>query len=182
MDFFYLPVTQSKAWSDSFKFHENFFIDQGGFLWGLIGALIIGAVLACVFYFGCCNSKTSAKSATIGVWTLFLVLSGVGGYFYADVVFIGDSNKQSMFYEYSFYKANDKYFNDKAQEFRKSQSEIDRLTQTRAKIVSDLDKNGDVRVEYNATTAAWALVFFFLTSVGVKRFTRIGKHIPFLKP
>lgn len=183
MDFFYFLVTSSKAWEP--RFHENFFNSQGGFLWGFIGALVLGVICACAFYFGCCNNKKSAKSASIGVWAVTLVICGILGYFYADLVIIGDSattDNGSIFRRHSFYKANDDYFIKETGKAGVSDTVIKQLTQTKNEIKTNLDRGGDVRFDYAITTAVLALLFYFLTSIIIKRFTVNGKTIPFLKP
>lgn len=183
MDLFYFLVTGSKAWEP--HFHENFFNVQGGFLWGIIGALIIGVVCSCAFYFGCCNSSKSSKLANINVWTISLVISAVIAYLYADLVVIGDSattDNTSVFRTHSFYKANDDYFIQQTSKPGVSQTFINDLTQKKNEIKNNLDKGGDVRFDYDITTAFLAAIFFFFTSILVKRFTINGKSIPFLKP
>jgi hypothetical protein len=183
MDFFYFLVTGSKAWEP--HYHQNFFITQGGFLLGVIGALIIGAVFALAFYFGCCNSKKSSKSANLSVWALFLLLGAVVSYFYADLVVIGDTattDKNSVFRTHSFYEANNQYYLQKTNQSGVSKTLMEDLTNKRNEIKSNLDKGGDVRFDYDITTAVLAILFFFIVSVIVKRFTINGKTIPFLKP
>lgn len=183
MDFIYFAVTGSKAWEP--LYHENFFVTQGGFVWGLIGALIIGALFACIFYFGCCNSKKSVKSATLSVWAVMLVISGVVTYLYADMVIIGDSkstDNTSVFRAYSFYKANDDYFIKETSQPNVSQTVIASLTQKKNEIYDNLNKGGDVRFDFDLTTAILGMIFYFLTSMIVKRFTLAGKSIPLKKP
>ena len=108
MDILYFLVSKTN-WTN---YHENFFNTEGGFATGVIAALIIGALIAIAFYFGCCNSNKSAKQANIAVWALALLLSGVVGYFYADWQIIGEnSTHQSMFVSgSSFYEKNEKYY------------------------------------------------------------------------
>lgn len=183
MDFFYFLVTGSKSWEP--HYHENFFNTQGGFLWGIIGALVIGVICACAFYFGCCNSKKSSKSANLGVWAITMLICAVVAYFYADLVVIGDSattDNSSLFRTHSFYKANDDYFIQQTSQSGVSETLINDLTQTKNTIKTNLDKGGDVRFDYDITTALLAAIFFFLTSLIVKRFTINGKTIPFQKP
>lgn len=182
MDFLYFLVKGSEFWEQ--RFHENFFVTCGGFTTGVIAALIIGAVVACIFYFGCCNSKTSRKSANIGMWALFMVVAGVIGYFYADKVVIGDSSKtdkESMFYKHSFYKANNDYYIAETNKVI-SDGMAAELKNLESEISGRLDKGGDVRFEYDITTAVLCMLFFFIVSVIVKRFTINGKAIPFMKP
>lgn len=183
MDFFYFLVTGSQSWEP--HYHENFFTTQGGFLWGTIGAAVIGILFALIFYFGCCNSKTSQKSATTGVWAIFLLIGGVVAYFYADMVVIGNTgttDNASIFRSHSFYKANEDYYIQQTSQGTASPTLIQELTQTKGKIKSDLDKGGDVRFDFDITTALLAVLCFFITSIIVKRFTLGGKSIPFLKP
>lgn len=106
-------------------------------------------------------------------------------YFYADFVVIGDSNttdNTSVFRAHSFYKANDDYFIQQTSVPGVSQTFIDDLTQKRNEIKYNLDKGGDVRFEFDITTAILAAIFFFITSIIVKRFTINGKTIPFERP
>lgn len=188
MEFFYFLVTGSNAWEN--RFHENFFNIQAGFLWGFIGALVIGVICACAFYFGCCNSKKSNKSANLGVWAITMLICAGVAYFYADFVIIGDSktsDDSSIFHKYSFYRANDIYL---VNEINPATSSLDNITETdikdlkaiHNKIKTNLDKGGDVRFDYDITTALLAAIFFFITSLIVKRFTIAGKTIPFQKP
>lgn len=183
MDFFYFLVTGSDAWEPNY--HWNFFITQGGFLWGIIGALILGVVVACAFYFGCCNSSKTSKYSNVGVWAISLCLCAAISYFYADMVVIGDpktTDNSSVFRAHSFYKANDDYYLEKSQDKNMTPTFLAELHQLNNKIKSDLDKGGDVRFEFDITTAILAVIFFILASVVVKRFTINGKTIPFERP
>ena len=182
MEFFYFLVTGSKAWEPIY--HASFF-NGGGFSHGVICALIIGAVCAIVFYFGCCNSNNTSKMANIGVWAGALAISAVITFFYADMIIIGQrgiADNQSVMRTYSFYKANEDYYISRTGQPNISQTEISDLAQKKTEIKSNLDKGGDVRFDFNLTTAILAMAFFFLTSVCIKRFTINGRSIPFLKP
>lgn len=182
-EFFYFLVTGSKSWT--LNYHENFFNVHEGFFWGLMGALIIGVICALVFYFGCCNSKKSAAMANIGVWAGFLVVCALIGYIYADMVVIGKSgivDQNSIFRTYSFYKANNDYYLQETRKPGVSETTVKQLLDTKNRIENDLNKGGDVRLPFNLTTAVLAIIFYFIASIFVKRFTINGKHIPFLKP
>lgn len=182
MDLIYFLVMGSKSWEPIF--HDNFF-NGGGFTHGLIAAAIIGAVCSVVFYFGCCNSYKSSKMANIGVWTCALIISGALTFFYADMIIIGQrgvADNNSVTRTHSFYKAIEDNYINRVRLGAVSQTEIADLAQLKTKIKSDLDKGGDVRFDFNFNTAMLAMVFFFLTSLCVKRFTISGRSIPFLKP
>lgn len=179
MDFFYYLVTNSKDWETIF--HKNYFSDGVGFTWGVIGALAIAALCAIIFYFGCCNSKNTCKLANLSVWAIFLVVAGALGYFYADTVLIGDANPKSTFYAHSFYKANEDCY-IAAIKAGKTDTELHDMAQKKDQIKSNLKNGKDVRFEFDITTAVLAILFFFVFSLVVKRFTVNGKAIPFLKP
>lgn len=182
MDFIYFLVTSSKDWTNTF--HDNFFNTHGGFAMGVVGATVIGIALSLAFYFGCCNSNKSSKSATIGVWSVFLIVSSVIAYFYADLVVIGDASTkddQSVFRAYSFYKANDDYYWNQTKTGVNETYSTD-LSQKKEEIKSNLDKGGDVRFKYDLTTAVLTAFIFFIFSLIIKRFTINGKTIPYQKP
>lgn len=123
--------------------------------------------------------------ANIGVWAGALAISAVVTFFYADMVIIGQSgatDNSSIVRTHSFYKANEDYYINRTGQPNISKTEISDLAQKKTEIKSNLDKGGDVRFDFNLTTAILAMVFFFLTSVCVKRFTINGRSIPFLKP
>lgn len=187
MDFIYFLVTSSKDWTNTF--HENFFNANFGFAMGVIGAVIIGIVLSIAFYFGCCNSSKSCKSATIGVWSVFLILASVIAYFYADLIVIGDASTKddkSVFRAYSFYKANEDYYINQTDERNRGNGGNDTfktdLNQKKEEIKSNLNKGKDVRFEYDLTTAVLTAFIFFIASLVFKRFTINGKTIPCKKP
>ncbi len=184
MEIFYFFVRQSKAWDGLVGYHENFFIHQGGFMMGFLGALIFGIIVACVFYFGCCNSKKTSKYATISAWAISLAIAAVIGYFYADLVIIGKpkAEEASLFRRYSFYQANKDYCIEKTKGSEVSETSKTDFRETRDKIDEDLSHYRDVRFSFDMTTAVLAILFFFLTSLFVKRFTINGRSIPFLKP
>ena len=180
---FYFLVTSSDSWTQTY--HENFFNAQGGFMWGLVGAIIIGALCSLAFYFGCCNSKTSAKMATLTNWWIALAISALIGYFFADLFVIGASNiddSQSVFRTHSFYNANEDYFIEQSHIYADSETMIKDLNDQKIKISSDLDKGGDVRLPFDLSSAFWTIFFFTLTSFIVKRFTYNGKTIPCKNP
>lgn len=182
MDFFYFLVTGSKAWDAIY--HANFF-NGGGFTHGIICAFVIGAVCSLAFYFGCCNSDKTSKMANIGVWAGALAISALLAFFYADMIIIGQrgiNDNKSVMRTYSFYKANEDYYINRTGQPGISQTEITDLAQKKTEIKSNLDKGGDVRFDFDLTTAILSMLFFFIISVCVKRFTINGKTIPIQKP
>ena len=183
MDFIYFFVTGSEDWEPIY--HQNFFFDQSGFTLGFWGAVAIAAIAAIVFYFGFCNSSKSCSMANLGVWGVTLGICGLVAYFYADYVVIGapkDSNKESIFREYSFYQANEDLYLLKTRGAIISKTQIEDLARTKDDIRDKLNKGKDVRLPFNFTTTILAIVFYFLISMAIKRFTINGKCIPLEKP
>lgn len=183
MDFIYFLVTSSKYWTST-TYHENFFNAHGGFTMGVVGAAIIGIALSLAFYLGCCNSRKSSKSATIGVWSVFLVLASICAYFYADLVVIGDPSTKdngSLFRAHSFYKSNEDFYLDQTRNGTNETFSTD-LSQKKEEIKGNLDKGGDVRFEYDVTTSVLTAIIFFIFSIIIKRFSINGKTIPCQKP
>ncbi len=184
MDFFYFLVTGSPDYDN--VYHLNFFENCGGFSHGIIAALIIGLIISAAFYFGCCNSRTSQKSANIGMWFIFMAIAALIGYFYADFVIMGETNavdNTGIFREYSFYKANEDYYTEQSRVQFENEQLLDELFNKKGEIQAALDRGEDVRFDFDLTTALLAALFFFFPwSVLLKRFTINGKAVPFLKP
>lgn len=181
MESLYFLVTGSPSWD--IEFHNNFFITKDAFLWGFVLAAVLGLVFCLAFYFGCCNSKKSAKSANIGVWAVFMLITGLCTYFVSDMVIIGGSQQPgSVFYEYSFYKSNEDHYLKLSQNPNASDSLLQEWAITKQNIRQDLNKGGDVRFDYDITNTVYALLFFFLWSLLFKRFTHNGKSIPLQNP
>lgn len=177
MEFLYLWVTKSSAWEP--HFHENFFNDRYGFFWGFIGAVVIGVIFSVVFYFGCCNSKTTCRLAKRGYWIIAMGICAAVACLYANFVVIGTGD-QALPFHVNFYQANNSYYLEKTE--GAPEALITDLTRGLDTIKHSLDEPfGDVRLEYGITTAALAAISFFVVSIVVKRFTINGRTVPFKK-
>lgn len=177
MDFFYFLVKDENSGWDPI-FHADYF-DKVGFLYGFLGALAIGAIIALVFYFGLCNNRDNVKGATKTNWLIFLLIAGVAAYFYADFVLIGNPDTTTPG-TVSFCENNNRLLIELNQ--GKPQPVVTQNTQAYVKIKDDLQKGHDVAFAFDITTAFLACIFYFLVSLIVKRFTIAGKAIPFLQP
>lgn len=176
-------VVTSNAWEP--KFHENFFVVHHAFLYGLLWAFGIGAMIAIIYYFSCCNSKNTIKLANLPSWCVAGVVAAVFTFFVADWVIIGKtgvSDRNSLYYTYSFYNANESYYNDQAKINRNNDKIVKELALTKQRIKTDLDQGNDVRIPFAATTTVLSVVFFVVSSFCVKGLTRNGKHIPIIWP
>ena len=172
-------VVSSQAWEP--KFHENFFVTHNAFTYGLMWAAIIGIIVAVLYYFACCNSKNTTKMASLPAWCVAGVLAAALTFLVADWVLIGKSgvsDRNSMFYTYSFYNANETYYNEQSKQNMKNEKLVKELAATKQKIQTELNQGNDVRMPYTATTTVLSIVFFCVASFCVKGATRNGKHIP----
>lgn len=176
-------VVTSNAWEP--KFHENFFVEHHAFLYGILWAFGIGAVVAVVYYFTCCNSKNSIRQANIYTWCAAGIVAAVLTFLVADWVIIGKSgvnDRKSLFYTYSFYNANDNYYNEQVKVNMKNEKIVKELATTKQSIKTKLDQGNDVRMPFATTTTVLGILFFVIASLFVKGTTRNGKHIPIKWP
>ena len=165
MDKLFLFVTNSQAWKDTREFHENFFVSHNAFMYGVLTAIIVALVLALLFYFGCCNKRNDDSMANTGVWAGFLLVTGLLVFLTANFAFIGKSNvadSQSIFYKYSFYKANTEFVIEKTRD-NQNQQQVDEYTTARQKIETDLNNGKDVRYSYSLGCTVYSLLFFYIS-------------------
>ena len=176
-------VVTSDAWEP--KFHENFFIGHDAFLFGLLWASGIGLIIACGYYFLCCNDKNSIKLANLPSWCVAGVVAAILTFYVANWVIIGKSgvnDRKSLFYTYSFYNANDNYYNEEVRKNMKNDKIVKELATTKQKIKTDLDHGNGVRTPFAGTTTILGILSFVGFSLFVKGATRNGKHIPIKWP
>ncbi|MGN0222922.1 MAG: hypothetical protein ACI4AM_02725 [Muribaculaceae bacterium] len=172
-------VTNSDAWGNDLSgYHDNYFNTEGAFSELFIVALIMGVVVCAVFYFGFCNSVKSDKHATFGNWIICMVVAAIFGFVYSDFITVGSSHNDGT--KSGFYQANVDYYNAQAAGCDGQQSAS--LAKQMNDIETDLNNYDDVRLPLDFTAAFWAVVWYFLASILLKRFTIGGKTIPFTRP
>lgn len=174
MDLFYYFVTSLDQYADKFGFHNYYFVENGAFTAGFWYSFGIGVVVALAFYFGLCNGE-SVKHATRVNWGIGLLLVALAAYFIGDFLIIGsDGNPGSGFYcacqEFANNFMSHNIGNNQA--VQECQMELNR-------ILEELRKGNDVALMFNVTNAVLSMLFYFLTSLGVKNLTKMGSHIPF---
>lgn len=177
-------ITNLDAWKHFPKFHENFFVANNACLYGLLVALGTALLLSLCFYFGCANNKRENSLATIPVWTGFLVATAIVVFLIANFCIIGKSNTRdagSMFYKYSFYKANTEYV---IREKRNNPNEqlVTKLDNDKQIIDRELNEGKGVRYPFSIGCAMYAMLFFYVISVLVKSSSYQGQTIPHLWP
>lgn len=180
MDKLFFFVTSSDAWKATKNFHMNFFCDHNAFLYGILTALVVAAVLAIGFYFGCANSKRENSLANLPTWAGFLVVTALIVFLIADFGIIGKSkgsDKQSVFYKHSFYKANTDFVVEKTRDNPNEQL-VSKLNSDKQKIENDLNNGKDVRYGFSMGCAIYSLIFFYLFSILMKSLTYQGVVIP----
>lgn len=178
-------VTHSDAWVDDVQnFHFNYFMDEGGFAELFIAAVVIGVVVSAIFYFGFCNSEKSNKLATLANWFICMVVAAVVAFGYTDIITIGhDANDEGV--RTGFYQSNEDYYNAKCDnqvEEGLTAQDINDLGQRKDIIAGDLNDWNDVRLPLDLMVTFYAVLFYFLASILLKRFTINGKTIPFTRP
>ena len=178
MDFIYSLVTNSNYWES--RYHKNFFIDNGAFTSGFLWALAIGVIIAIAFYFSCCNSKKTSKSATSTVWACFMVLAAVLTYVASDFYIIGtkDSSNGTKDSTSGFYQANEDYFIKISRENSDNEQLLKELSLKKDEIRKNLNDGGDARFDFSITNVLLCCLFFYLASIVIKNFTISGKTIP----
>lgn len=174
MDFFYYFVTSLEQYTDKFGFHSYYFVENGAFTEAFLYSAAIGVAIALAFYFGLCNGE-SAKPATRVNWFIGLLLVALAAYFAGDMMIIGsDGNPGTGFYaacqEFANNFMNQNIGNNQA--VQECQMELNR-------ILEELRKGNDVALMFNITNAVLSMLIYFLTSLGVKNFTKHGSQIPF---
>ena len=177
MDFFYFLVKDENSGWESI-FHADYF-ESTGFLYGTLGALAIGLVCALIFYFGLCNNKNNVSAATKTNWLIILLVAGVAAYFYADFALIGNPETTNAG-TVSFCENNNRLLIQLTA--GSPAPTVKMYTDKYQEIMHNLKEGSDVAFAFDITTAFLAIVFFFLISLVIKRFTIAGKAIPMLKP
>lgn len=184
MEKLFFFVTNSDAWKSTRNFHENFFVNNQGFFYGIVLGLVVAAIMAAIFYFGLCNNKRESASASIPVWGGFLAGTAVIVLLVANFVIIGKpgtTDINSIFYKNSFYKANNEYV-IKQTKNTPNQQFVTAYNNDMRTINENLDKGKDVRYAYDLGCAVYSILFFYLISLLIKGFTINGLAIPHLWP
>ena len=175
MDLFYFLVTSLEQYADKFGFHNYYFVENGGaFTEGYFYSAGIGVVVALAFYFGLCNGE-SAKPATRVNWGIGLLLVALAAYFIGDIMIIGsDGNPGS-----GFYGACQEFANNFMSQNIGNNQAVQECQMELNRILEELRKGNDVALMFNVTNAVLSMLFYFLTSIGVKNFTKHCSQIPF---
>lgn len=179
MDLFYFFVTSHEQYADKFGFHNYYFVEGNfpAFTEGFLYSAGIGGVVALAFYFGLCNGE-SAKHATRVNWGIGLLLVALAAYFIGDIMIIGsDGNPGS-----GFYGACQDFAREFMEDNRGNTQALQECQMELKSILEKLRKGKDVALTFNVTNAVLSMLFYFLTSIGVKNFTKHGSQIPFQIP
>lgn len=170
--FFYFLVAGNEAFEP--QYHENYFVAQNGFLYGLLLALVIACVAAGIFYYVMCNNKRDVRFVTVPTWAITGIIGVIIAIAVADLFLIGRNS------ETGFYAANEQFYTDQSKDM--SDTDATTFSNLKAQIAQDLDENGDVRITYDLTTGFWCFIFFFIISTAIKGGSLHGKVIPFKWP
>ncbi len=164
--FFWVAGTDAYA-KDGLGFHKEFFVNNGGFLYGFLIALLIGLVICTIFYFGMCNNFSLAK---VRNWWICLIVTAIATFFVSDLVVIGGNGSKAAT---TFYHSNTEW----VKEHRKSPNVKD-YTAKKVKIEQKLKKWSDVRFPFDTTCAIYGIVFYVVGTCVFKGFSKYGVKIP----
>lgn len=174
MDFIYFLVTSLEQYSDKFYFHSNYFVEQRSFTEAFFYSSGIGAAVALVFYFVLCNGD-SVKPATRVNWFIGLLLVALAAFFVGDIMIIGSDGTPGT----GFYAACQDYANEYMIANQGNEQAITECQMELNNILENLRQGNDVALMFNLTNAVISMLVYFLTSLGVKNFTKSGSAIPF---
>lgn len=169
--FLFFWVAGSDAYAkDGLGFHKEFFVNNGGFLYGFLIAALIGLVICAIFYFGMCNNFSLAK---VRNWWICLIVTAIATFFVSDLVVIGGNGSKLPT---SFYKSNIGWVDVQR---KKKVPNIKDYTAKKVKIEQKLKKWSDVRFPFDTTCAIYGIVFYVAISCFAKGYSKYGKKIPF---
>lgn len=174
MDFFYFLVTPLKAYNDQYGFHSAYFSDGPGFMNGFLISVVIGIALAFVFYFALCNGK-SVKPATRANWWIMFCVVAIITYFVGDIFVVGTAGQPGT----GFYRFCQNYANNYVNEHYGNNQAVQDCLLEFNRIIENLNQGKDVALMFNINNVIYSVLFYFLTSLGVKNFTKFGSQIPF---
>ena len=172
----YFLVSGSKAYKeDGLGFHTFFFDNGNGFLFGFLLALAIAVLVAMIFYLGFCMKKETFSAAKTTNWVVGLILVGVLSFFANDLLLVGtpvtNANTQSVNGGVTtYYKSNESFVKVK----KYDQQYVD----AKNKLNKQIQKWGDVRIQYDLNTALWCMIIYVGVSLCIKGFTPFGNCIP----
>lgn len=172
-----------EQYADNYGYHEHFFETHGAFLSAFIIAAVVAVIFAAIYYFGLCMSHKTISCATMPVWAVALILSGVVSFLIAGQILIGHDNPDGtskITYDHSFYKDLDDYYIELAEEAPDAEKET--MNGEKNDIIAALEDGEDVALMFNLNTGLWSLLAFYLISLLMKGFSTNGMAIPHLWP
>jgi len=167
----FYPVANSADFKDGLNFHKYYFVDNNGFLYGLLLALAVAVIVAAVYYFGLARNVAFCKTK---FWWVSLICAFVISFFGANFALIGTKQSKPSI---SFYQNIEDRFKDQGQKKNMIGKE-DQYRKKRSEIIKKADKWGDVRLSYDLTCGVWAIIFFVGSSAVFKRFSPGATQIP----
>lgn len=176
MENLFFFVKSCSTWkNDGQLFLYTYFIEQGAFGKCLLIALCVAAVGAAVYY-GFIGMKSESLS-TLPVWLLTLVAVGLVSLAFAQMSVIGSPSKDNGVF---------RSMNNRLETIRQDSNNSDRMIEeaeyARNELSNKIDEKCDVVYAVDGGTTCYAILFFFIISIAVKRLTVHASAIPFAKP
>lgn len=157
---------------DAYGFHANFLSSEQSVLLMWIIAIIVGVAGSAIFYFGCCNSKTTKAHANIQTWIASMVVSAVLTFCIADFAFIGLPGSESV---HSFYQCNENFLD---KNFDDTNPDYENAVAEKNEIADELDAYGGIRLQFDFLAVVWTLLAGYGCSFLFKKKTINGTHLP----
>lgn len=167
----FFPVANSGAYKDGLNFHNYFFVDHNGFLYGLILAFAMAIIVGIVYYFVLARNVEFCKTK---FWWISLICAFGITFLGANFVLIGQNNMKPSI---SFHQNIEDRFKD-PKEKSKMRGKEDQYRKKRTDIIKASNRYGDVRIPYDITCGVWSIIFFVGGSAVFKKFSDGATQIP----
>lgn len=173
----YFFVTMCKTWqyNDPKRFLHHYFITNDAFITCFLialGAAIVGAAL----FYGWIGNQ-SVRLSKVSTWLVILLAVGLVSLGLTHLSVIGSAESQTGFFEdlisYRTELLNKEEIPD--EQFTQFETEVTQVREA-------MDKGCDVVYMLDLGNAILAIVFFFIISLCVKRFTTYAVAVPLDKP
>ena len=174
MDKLFILVEKTQLWlnGDKLSLLHSYFVEGTGFTNALLIALLWSVVGLLFFYLFI--GMRSVRLSNVPVWLATLLVGGLLTWATTDKVVVGSFEAQTGFFQ----KAEE----IRVEKCRKALTDEER-NDINAKCHSTVEEMkrpmNSVSLTLNGTTTVFYVLFFFMGSLGVKRFTIHASAIPF---
>lgn len=179
----YFLVSSLEEYNDAYGFHNQYFVEEKGFLFAFLIALFVAVVIAAFFYLFICNVFN--RLSKFYVWVIALFLTVGATLLLTSKVIVGGEDENTGDYTGFYYSLED-HAGNKREEFAQNQEAQKMVNQEYDQIMQDLAGSGEE--EYKVidmlylTNTILTIFFFILISMLIKGTTKYGIAIPCVWP